>query len=190
MSPLPDLKRSANWRWLPNALTLARLGLTLPVYLFAVQDKWALGCLCIALALSTDFLDGLAAKKLHAESVIGGYVDSVVDFLLATAGVMGLIIGARMLPGWIVLIAAPVCLFIGYAKFIAPKGSRLHTMFPILSLPLLFATWTFMFWGYLTQAFGWSWLYIPATGIILLLTAIMKKHRLRYWFGWLLGNRI
>ena len=178
----------ADLRWLPNALTFSRLLLTFPIFYMAVRGEWRTGSILIAIALATDFLDGLAAKKLHAESTVGGYVDSVVDFLLAFAGVAGMI-SADMIPLWAVFAVAPVCLFIGYAKFIAPKGSRVQVMFPMVSLPLLFSTWTLMMWGYLTKAYGWSWAYVPVTVALLAVSALLKRHRLKAWYGWLLASR-
>ncbi len=178
----------SNLHWLPNALTASRLMLTVPVYLMAVQGRWALGCLFIAAALITDFFDGLAAKKLHAETVIGGYIDSIADFMLAAAGIFGLIVGAGMLPVWTLYVALPISLFVGYAKFFSVKGGKLRTMITIFSLPLLFSSWIGISWGYLTQAFGWSWVYLPITSALLLGAARLKRHRLKAWFGWLFSR--
>ena len=101
------------FRWLPNGLSASRAVLALAVYIAAVHTAWhlALGLLCVALI--TDFFDGLAAKKLHAETTLGGHIDRVSDFLLATAGVFGLLVGTSTVPLWLICVGIPVSLFIG-----------------------------------------------------------------------------
>jgi phosphatidylserine synthase len=138
------------------------------------------------LALLTDFFDGLAAKKFHAESKLGGHFDRVSDFLLAALGTMGLVVGAGILSLHILWFAVPISLFVGYVKFLCPEAGLLYRLTSILSVSLLFGTWIFVVWGYAAQAFGWSWWYPLVTFVLLAVSALLKLHRLRAWFGWLL----
>ncbi len=66
----------------PNQLTLLRL-IFVPFIVICVLDNhwdWALG-LFVAAGLS-DGLDGLLARKLHQQSMLGQYLDPIADKLL------------------------------------------------------------------------------------------------------------
>jgi phosphatidylglycerophosphate synthase len=178
-----------SFRWLPNALSASRGILAIPICIAGAQGEWVLGFWLILAALVTDFLDGLAAKKLRAESVLGGHIDRVSDFLLAALGTVGLVIGADILSLWLVPPALVVSAFIGYVKFFLPEESQVRRITSLFSLSLLFGTWIFIVWGYGWQAYGWSWWYTPLTLILLISAARLKLHRLRYWFGWLFAKR-
>lgn len=173
------------FRWLPNALSASRGILALPIYLSAANGHWVLGFILIIIALMTDFLDGLAAKKLQAESTLGGHIDRVADYLLCLGGGFGLVLHAHVLGLWLLWIVVPLSAYIGYTKFFLPEDSRLRQATAILSLTLLFITWSLIVWGYLWQAFGWSWWYVVFTFVVIAVAARLKKHRLRAWFGWL-----
>lgn len=172
-------------RWLPNALSTSRGVLAILVFLLALQHEWVWGFWLVLAALFTDFLDGLAAKKLHAESKLGGHIDRISDFLLAALGTLGLVIGANMLSLHILWLALPVSGFIGYVKFFGTEGTRLYKWTSAFSVTILFITWIFVLWGYMAQAFGWSWLYPPVTFLVLVVAGSLKRHRIRSWFGWL-----
>ncbi len=88
-----------NWRYLPNALTLLRIGLVPIVYLSIADghSRQALGLLVIA-AL-TDALDGSLARRYGWQTRFGGLLDPIADKLLLNASFLGLwSYGA--LPGW------------------------------------------------------------------------------------------
>jgi phosphatidylglycerophosphate synthase len=174
-----------SFRWLPNVLSGSRGVLAFPVYITATQGEWVLGFWLILVALITDFLDGLAAKRLRAESVIGGHIDRVADFLLAAMGTLGLIAGAGIVSWWWVLPAFAVSAYIGYVKFFLPEENNIRRITNMFSVAILFGTWIFIVWGYGWQAFGWSWWYVPITLVLLVSAARLKLHRLRYWFAWL-----
>lgn len=175
-----------SFRWLPNALSASRGVLALPIYLAAINGHWALGVWLILIALLTDFLDGLAAKKLHAISTLGGHIDRVADFLLCVGGGFGMVVGGHVLTLQLLWLVIPLSAFIGYTKFFLPEEHRLRQVMSIVSLTVLFATWSLITWGYLWKAFGWSWAYPTLTLVIVAIAARLKKHRLKAWFGWLL----
>jgi phosphatidylglycerophosphate synthase len=174
-----------SWRWVPNALSASRGVFAVLMFIAALQGEWVLGFWLLITALLTDFFDGLAAKKFHAESKLGAHIDRVSDFTLATLGALSLAIGADMLSLMLLWVAIPLSLFIGYVKFFRPEGSAIYRYTSILSILALFGTWIFVIWGFISEAYGWSWVYPPATFIILAIAALMKRHRLRAWFGWI-----
>lgn len=177
-----------NYRWLPNLLSAVRIPLAAAVYWAAISLQWQLAFWLLVVALMTDFFDGLAAKKLHAESVLGSHIDRVADFTLALAGVLGLVVATEIFSMAVVYAGLIAASFIGAIKFFTPPQSVIFRITSLFSLPLLFASWIFNAWGFLSMSYGWSWWYPVVTTMMLLIAASLKKHRLRSWFGWLAPN--
>jgi len=84
--PFLDSQRSKAQFWTaPNQITLLRL-IFIPFVIIAVFDAhwdWALALL-IAAAFS-DALDGLLARTLHQQTLLGQYLDPIVDKLLLSS---------------------------------------------------------------------------------------------------------
>ncbi len=84
--PLLESSRVQNRFWTaPNQITLLRL-IFIPFVIMAVFDgdwHWALALL-IAAALS-DALDGLLARALHQQTLLGQYLDPLADKLLLSS---------------------------------------------------------------------------------------------------------
>ncbi len=70
---------------LPNVLTIIRM-VMIPMLLAALCffNSW-LTVLLLAVALLTDFFDGLLARSLHAQSSFGRIIDPIADKLLITS---------------------------------------------------------------------------------------------------------
>jgi hypothetical protein len=109
----------------------------------------------------------------------------VADFSFAAAGMAGIIFSGA-LPLWVGLLMLVPAVYVGYVKFFLSKDNKVRIMQPMFSVPYLFVVWTIVTWYYAANAFGWSWWYVPAALVILLLAAIPKRHRLRAWFAWVL----
>jgi cardiolipin synthase (CMP-forming) len=117
-------------RYLPNALSIARIALGL-AFPFLPQDwrVWAV----IAAALS-DMFDGLAARWLRAESNAGRLLDPMADkvFVFALAGT--LMYEGTLHPLWAVGLAArDITVLIGLVSVIArrqwARGRKLRPSF-------------------------------------------------------------
>ncbi|HUI84775.1 MAG TPA: CDP-alcohol phosphatidyltransferase family protein [Candidatus Binatia bacterium] len=84
--PSPPSTRASSQFWTaPNQITLLRL-IFIPFVIISVFDGdwgWALGLL-IAAALS-DALDGLLARTLHQQTLLGQYLDPIADKLLLSS---------------------------------------------------------------------------------------------------------
>ncbi len=114
-------------RWLPNALTLARMtgGLAVPVFLALGRADTA--TIVFILAAVTDALDGLAARHLGAASPLGAALDLWADKLL----VAGTLIGFALIPGLFSVAALGlVCLTSRDLAVMALRAGR-----PGLSIP-------------------------------------------------------
>lgn len=88
---------------LPNAITLARLLLIVPLAI-ALEGKhflWALGFFMVA--AGTDWVDGYLARKLDQTSALGALLDPLVDKILVTAALAGLAFHG-FIPAWSVTV--------------------------------------------------------------------------------------
>jgi CDP-diacylglycerol--glycerol-3-phosphate 3-phosphatidyltransferase len=96
-------------KWLPNALTAARLVAVVPftILLARADDGVSIGAAVLfAAAAATDFLDGYLARHAHAQSRFGRIVDPLADRLLINLAIILLVYHHR-LEWWL---AAPVLL--------------------------------------------------------------------------------
>jgi cardiolipin synthase (CMP-forming) len=85
ISFLENARTSRQFWTAPNQITLLRL-LFIPFVIIAVFDahwRWALGLL-MAAALS-DALDGLLARTLHQQTLLGLYLDPIADKMLLSS---------------------------------------------------------------------------------------------------------
>lgn len=117
-----DLKRRL--RWLPNAITIARL-CCLPVILVwcATADgpSFPLGVFFGAVAV-TDLLDGRLAALLDARTPLGRILDPLADRLLMIVGLVGLLLLARFAwPGPVIILVRDVASIAGFA-WLARRG--------------------------------------------------------------------
>lgn len=71
---------------IPNALTILRGGLAIPVYLLLVDYQVTAALCLLSVAMLTDVLDGYLARRLKVCSAWGAYADSTADFLVVMGG--------------------------------------------------------------------------------------------------------
>ena len=120
---------TARLRWLPNALTIARLA-ALPVLLAVLIREegttstaaWAI----FAVVAFTDFFDGFLARRLGAESRFGRIADPLADRLLVGVGLVGVLLLGGVSPvAPVILIARDVAIVAG-AVFLLRRGVDLR----------------------------------------------------------------
>jgi CDP-diacylglycerol--glycerol-3-phosphate 3-phosphatidyltransferase len=148
----------------------------------ALNGRWAIAFALFVIALITDFLDGLAAKKLGAYSKFGEELDPLADSALVVAGMVGLSLTGH-LSWWF---TAGVLLFglsVGNKRLVRPKTKRGAAVQKVASVACLFIAWTGIAWFFATLAFGWRWWYVELTILILAGSASLKRHRLRAWLA-------
>lgn len=87
--------------WLPNAITIARVALTLPLLsLLATNDYLPAFWVALAAGLS-DGIDGYLARRFQWSSALGGVLDPIADKLFVSVCYIGLWWSGH-LPGWLV----------------------------------------------------------------------------------------
>lgn len=111
-------------RWLPNAITIARLA-ALPVLLWwclvADGPSWPLGIFFSVLAI-TDLLDGRLAALLDARTPLGRVLDPLADRLLMAVGLIGLLVMARFAwPGPVIILVRDLASIGGFV-WLARRG--------------------------------------------------------------------
>lgn len=96
----PGSATTSAWRHLPNAITLARIVLVVPLVWLIAQHRFGAALIVVAVAGASDALDGLLAKRFGWQSWLGGVLDPIADKLLLVASFVSLnFVGA--LPLWL-----------------------------------------------------------------------------------------
>jgi CDP-diacylglycerol---glycerol-3-phosphate 3-phosphatidyltransferase len=110
---------------IPNALTVARLGL-IPVFVVLMvaaghRPSWPAGVV-FGIAGITDQIDGFLARRWHVESRFGKLADPLADRLMIDAAVILLFAYDRLpWPGLVVILGRDLALLAGSVA-IAPRG--------------------------------------------------------------------
>ncbi|MGD9931882.1 MAG: phosphatidylcholine/phosphatidylserine synthase [Mangrovibacterium sp.] len=84
-------KLSSYFFWVPNFITALNLAAGSMAVFLGIEGQLAWAAMCIGAAAVFDFLDGMAARLLHAYSEIGKQLDSLADlvsFGLAPAAIL------------------------------------------------------------------------------------------------------
>lgn len=115
--------------WLPNALTIARCCLAAFVAWLILntqaQSFWPL--IAFILVALTDFVDGLAARRLNAVSAFGAFLDPVADKLLVGFSLLAL----SALSDWQWVLAIPTGLII-----LRDTVATILRLFPKIEMPV------------------------------------------------------
>lgn len=88
-------------RWIPNALSVGRIVLTVPVAACLLAGRYWETLALLALAGGTDGLDGYLARRYGWVSRLGGFLDAVADKLLLVT-VFVVLAWVGLLPVWLV----------------------------------------------------------------------------------------
>jgi cardiolipin synthase len=93
-----------SWRHLPNAITLLRIALILPIALALLHAAYLTALCLLGLAAVSDAADGFLAKHFGWQTDLGAWLDPAADkLLLATLFVLLAIEGG--VPVWLMVLA-------------------------------------------------------------------------------------
>jgi cardiolipin synthase len=113
-----------SWRFVPNAICIARMLLVAPLVLYIVEGRYVAALVLLVIAGLSDGLDGFLAKRYGWQTRIGGLLDPAADKLLLVAAFVSLTyVGLVPLELTIVVIARDVIIVLGaicYQWLIAP----------------------------------------------------------------------
>jgi cardiolipin synthase len=133
-------------RWLPNAITIGRMVLALPLLWALASAQFALAFWLALVAGLSDAVDGWLAKRFQWASHSGGILDPLADKLLLSVCFVGLW-WSRHLPGWLValVLARDVVIIAGAATWWRVLGpfdaapTRLSKLNTVLQIVLVAA---------------------------------------------------
>lgn len=108
-----DIRSLDAWLTLPNAITIVRLLLVVPIGILLVRDEapvWT--AVLVAIFGMSDWIDGFLARKLGQTSRVGELLDPVADRIGVVAIAVLLVVSGH-LPLWIALLIAGTDLVLG-----------------------------------------------------------------------------
>jgi cardiolipin synthase len=140
-------------RWIPNAISLMRIALVLPVLFFLHRGEYGWALLLFWIAGLSDGVDGYLASRFSWESRVGALLDPIADKLLI-AGMFISLAFIGLIPVWLsaVVILRDLVIVGGataYHLLIEPlQGepttvSKLNTMIQLLFLLVVLCRATF-----------------------------------------------
>ncbi|HTQ56110.1 MAG TPA: CDP-alcohol phosphatidyltransferase family protein [Bryobacteraceae bacterium] len=117
------------WFSLPNLFTLVRV-LMAPIIVAAILKHRAFDALALlAVAASTDSIDGYLARHFHAATASGAFLDPVADKLLMGSVFLALAV-AGSVPWWLVAVIFARDILILTASAVALRLTRLRAFPP------------------------------------------------------------
>ena len=167
-------------RYLPNALSIARIAMGIIVGLAEVTGYWALALWLFLAAAISDMVDGALARRLDVESDLGHKLDRWGDFTLLASCFIGLVLSG----------VVPVILFVKFCGALAfgvllariqrtTYGQITHRQFVAGAISLVIII--FVLGGLLaSKAYGWSWWYLAIGTGAAAFVAIAKRGHLSH----------
>lgn len=170
-------------KWLPNALSLSRVGFGPLVAYFAISRQWEWALAALLAGLVTDWLDGWFAIKLDAKSHFGATVlEPICDFVLSAGAVGGLVLTGYI--SWLQL-GVMAFLFVGGGiwDFVLDSGPLKrfsHAWQPLYYLAVIIVVTLIYVRNFDPDYFGVTMIITPP---VLVLVGYKKRHRLFEWLG-------
>ena len=170
-------------RWLPNAISLMRIVLVVPILMYIVDGRYGLALILFFVAGFSDGIDGFLAKRFDWHTRIGALLDPIADKLLV-GGTFITLVFTGLIPVWLaVLVIFRDVVIVGgataYNFLVRPvegeptRISKLNT-----ALQLLFVVFT------LSQA-GFDWpdqIAVTVIGAGVLVTVVISG--IDYVWSW------
>lgn len=92
-----------SFRWLPNAISILRIVLVLPVVLYIIQGRYDVALGLFFLAAFSDGVDGYLAKRFNWHSHLGALLDPIADKMLVGGTFLALVYVA-LIPVWLAVL--------------------------------------------------------------------------------------
>ena len=90
-------------RWLPNAISMLRIALIVPILLFIFEGRYEWALALFFVAGFSDGIDGYLAKRYNWHTRLGALLDPVADKLLV-AGTFIVLAYTQHLPVWLAVV--------------------------------------------------------------------------------------
>src|SRR5665213_986255 len=114
---------------IPNLFTLLRVAMTPWILLELAHGEYMIAGWTFGAAAFTDTLDGFIARRFHAQSRVGLYLDPIADKLLLSSIYIGLMLG-HAIPAWLVAVVFGRDLWILLLSGIALRFTKFRDLQP------------------------------------------------------------
>jgi cardiolipin synthase (CMP-forming) len=158
-----------SWRFLPNAICVARILLVAPLVLSIVDGRYATALLLLVIAGFSDGLDGFLAKRFDWRTRLGSLLDPAADKLLLVSTFVALTyVGLVPLALTLVVVGRDVVIVLGaicYQWLIAPlqgEPAAISKLNTACQLAMVFFALT-------RAAYGWP----PEVSLLILGAAVI-----------------
>jgi cardiolipin synthase len=143
------------WRWLPNAICVARLLLVIPIVWLLATESYAFALALFVLAGMSDALDGYLAKTFDWRTRLGGLLDPAADKLLLVSVFVTLTyLGLVPAPVTAIVVGRDVVIVLGavtYQWLIAPVEGQPTALSKLNTACQL----AFVFFTITSEVFAW-----------------------------------
>ncbi|HVF34561.1 MAG TPA: CDP-alcohol phosphatidyltransferase family protein [Candidatus Saccharimonadia bacterium] len=170
--------------WLPNAITLLRMALAVPLAWLILAGDYHLALVVALFAGGSDAVDGWLAKRFGWDSWLGGVIDPMADKLMLVAAFTALTLRDAS-PTWLfVLVLARDLVIVAGAVAYHNLVGRLDARPTLLSkfTTLLQILYVLALLVHLSMAPAWPPLLVPALGW--LVAAVTLASGLDYIVRW------
>ena len=146
------------WSYIPNAICVARIILTVPIVIFLVRGNFQTALILIVIAGLSDGLDGFLAKNFGWQTRIGGLLDPMADKLMFVS-VFAALTWTGLVPIWLlaVVIGRDVVIVAGAFAYefligpVEPRPTRVGKLNTATALVYLFFVMTYQIYGWPAQ---------------------------------------
>ena len=135
-----------------NIITFIRLAMIIPLFFFTLNPRYYLIALVLFwLAMLTDVIDGLIARRFNMITNLGKFMDQITDKLLINA-ILLIFLWNRLLPLWFVtlvilrdIIVGGVRMFLASKDIIVPANiwGKMKTLLQTFLISLIYLTYVF-----------------------------------------------
>jgi CDP-diacylglycerol--serine O-phosphatidyltransferase len=183
---------------LPNLVTLLALCAGLSAIRMAIENRFELAIIFIAIAAALDAIDGRMARFLKSTSRFGAELDSITDFLnFGVAPVVLIYVWALSemgSVGWIAVLIFAICVSLRLARFNVAIGAKdkpdWHGMF-FVGVPAPAGAMVVMLPLYVELvALPHGWLTAPIVWVYTICIGLLMLSRVPTWSAKLVGNRM
>ncbi len=117
------------WFTIPNLFTMLRVLMTPYILIELSRGEYMVAGWTFGAAAFTDTMDGYIARRFHAESRVGMYLDPMADKLLLSSIYIGLMLG-HAIPVWVVAVVFGRDLWILALSGIALRFTKFRDLKP------------------------------------------------------------
>ncbi|MDY7095258.1 MAG: CDP-alcohol phosphatidyltransferase family protein [Acidobacteriota bacterium] len=175
---------------LPNLLSMLRMGLV-PLFIIAVMNGHPGQALVLMIVAGiTDFLDGVMARRLEQQTLLGSYLDPIADKLLLTSAYVVLAVPGIhpgvTIPVWVTVlvlardisilgIALVLSLTVGKRRFPPTWLSKVNTAVQVAAVLLVLVS------GLWSLAATAALIAVHLAGLSTVLSGLQYGHRVARW---------